>query len=136
MLGDTSPVKAPFSSQCIFCAPIHNRILELLSCSKQIYEGHITTSALNVPIFGKNYQKIQVSFIIIHLPVSAINGLSRHYIHLRYLKADNPGNSLPSRNSNKAPPPVEMCVIFWQTELLGSCCRIPPPTIVIASDSP
>ena len=49
-------------------------------------------------------------------------------------KQSIPGNVLPSRNSNDAPPPVEICVILSANPCFSiAAAESPPPIIVIAS---
>src|SRR5687768_13467697 len=49
------------------------------------------------------------------------------------LSAATPGNSSPERNSNVAPPPVEMCVIWSATPARVTAeTESPPPTITVA----
>ena len=50
--------------------------------------------------------------------------------------ASIPGNTLPSRNSNEAPPPVDTCVISSLYPAFSTANALsPPPTIVTPSDS-
>ena len=45
-----------------------------------------------------------------------------------------PGNSLPSKYSNDAPPPVEMCVkSSSKPNEIAAAAESPPPIIVVAS---
>jgi hypothetical protein len=54
----------------------------------------------------------------------------------RSFKAATPGNSLPARNSNVAPPPVEMCVMRSATPArLTAATESPPPTTTMAPRS-
>lgn len=45
-----------------------------------------------------------------------------------------PGNSIPSRYSNDAPPPVEICVkSSSKPKEIAAVAESPPPIIVVAS---
>ena len=46
-----------------------------------------------------------------------------------------PGNSIPSKNSNEAPPPVDICVILSATpDLLTAETLSPPPMMLTAPE--
>src|SRR3954466_8655083 len=50
-----------------------------------------------------------------------------------FVNAFPPGNSLPSRNSSDAPPPVEICEILSATPAAATAeTESPPPTIEVA----
>ena len=52
---------------------------------------------------------------------------------LEFIKEVTPGNSLPSKNSKDAPPPVDTCVILSSKPILDTASTVdPPPIIVIA----
>src|SRR5688572_11704598 len=60
------------------------------------------------------------------------------YAKINYLSnnAATPGNSLPSKNSSDAPPPVETCVIcLARPAFLTALAESPPPMTVVALDS-
>ena len=59
-----------------------------------------------------------------------------NYIFYLSNKHSIPGNFLPSKNSNDAPPPVEMCVILSANPAFSTAApESPPPMIVVASNS-
>src|SRR5579862_7504764 len=52
------------------------------------------------------------------------------------VKAATPGNSIPARNSNDAPPPVEICEILSATPAdFTAFSESPPPTTDTAPDA-
>src|ERR1051326_4277543 len=58
---------------------------------------------------------------------------SKHYLSVR---AVTPGKSSPAKNSNVAPPPVEMCVMRSATPaLVTAATESPPPTTTVAPRS-
>src|SRR6185437_14434610 len=61
---------------------------------------------------------------------------AKHYFAARAFSAVTAGNSLPSRNSRKAPPPVEMYDTLLSMPYLSTAARVsPPPAIENALDA-
>ena len=76
----------------------------------------------------------------VHLPVPGDQAEHEGFLrcmerneHVRIREMPRPGQSLPSRYSRLAPPPVEQWVTLWATlNFFAAVAVSPPPTIVIA----
>jgi hypothetical protein len=77
--GETSPVKAPFSSQCIFWAPSFTFVPTSFSAAayREVKGGQITISTVSSFTFGKKLERKSkvslLSLFIFQLP--AIKGI-------------------------------------------------------------
>ena len=58
--------------------------------------------------------------------------INRDFSHLSKRHA-TPGNSLPSRNSSDAPPPVEMCVILSAKPSCSAAAALSPPPMIVTA---
>src|SRR5271155_2192915 len=60
-------------------------------------------------------------------------GWHDYALHGLLLSASTPGSFSPARNSNEAPPPVEMCEIWdARPDCSTAATESPPPTIDVA----
>ena len=61
------------------------------------------------------------------------NSLAIYYLSNKH---SIPGNFLPCKNSNEAPPPVDICVILSANpDFSTAAAESPPPIIVVASSN-
>jgi len=108
----TSPVNAPLSSKCIFCAPIFS-LLPLAAAIARSKQTNGTQAAispsLSLATFTSCVTKSVTSLGFLFIFQLPATNVPRQCLSKRQ---SIPGKTLPSKNSRLAPPPVEICVIL------------------------
>ena len=115
--AETSPVKAPFASECTFCAAstYERRSASSSVCTDRsaVNGGQMTTSTRSASSSSTRYESFWTAWIAsrcvlcIFQLAAMIGRRAVPAIYASSMRAAMPGSSRPSMNSSEAPPPVE-----------------------------